>query len=301
MTSSQVECFFAAAEYKSFTRAAQHLYMTTAAVSKNVLALEKELEVSLFWRGRGLTLTPAGTILLETMKRSRVTFSRALEEARSVTRELTGTLSIGFLKGQMLDDGFRAILQAFERAHPRVELRVVREDYRRLNEAVAEERLDLVELMETAVKRNPRVRCLPVNRLDTLLVMPKDHPCAGREGLHLSDFREDAFILLSESESLYSARLLRSTCLAAGFEPRLLYAPDLDTEMFWVEMNKGLAIANEYHVMANGHSVVCTTLPELPAEDFVLVWNERSENPLVRIFLQEMTRTEPAAQIGSSA
>ena len=76
---------------------------------------------------------------------------------------------------------------------------------------------------------------------------------------------EDPFILLSEAESLYSARLLRSTCLAAGFEPRLLYAPDLDTEIFWVEMNKGLAIANKYHVMANGHSVICTTLPELPA------------------------------------
>ena len=31
MTSSQVECFFAAAEYKSFTKAAQHLYMTISA------------------------------------------------------------------------------------------------------------------------------------------------------------------------------------------------------------------------------------------------------------------------------
>ena len=93
MTSSQVECFFAAAEYKSFTKAAQHLYMTTAAVSKNVQALEHELGVTLFWRGRTLTLTPSGTILLETMKRSRISFSHALQEARSLTKELTGSLS----------------------------------------------------------------------------------------------------------------------------------------------------------------------------------------------------------------
>ena len=290
MTSSQVECFFAAAEYKSFTKAAQHLYMTTAAVSKNIQALERELEVSLFWRGQSLTLTPAGTILLETMKRSRVTFSRALEEARSVTRELTGTLSFGFLKGQMMDDSIRSLMQRFEQAHPKVELRVVREDYKWLNEAVAENRLDFIELMESAVKRNPKVRYLPVTRLDTLLVMPKDHPCAGREGLQLADFREDPFILLSEAESLYSARLLRSTCLAAGFEPRLLYAPDLDTEIFWVEMNKGLAIANRYHVMANGRAVTCTTLPELPAEDFVLVWNENNVSPLARVFLDSITK-----------
>ena len=285
MTSSQVECFFAAAEYKSFTKAAQHLYMTTAAVSKNIQALERELDVSLFWRGQSLTLTPAGTILLETMKRSRITFSRALEEARSITRELTGTLSFGFLKGQMMDDSIRSLMQRFEQAHPKVELRVVREDYRWLNEAVAENRLDFIELMESAVKRNPKVRYLPVTRLDTLLVMPKNHPCAGREGLRLADFREDPFILLSEAESLYSARLLRSTCLAAGFEPRLMYAPDLDTEIFWVEMNKGLAIANRYHVMANCRAVACTTLPELPAEDFVLVWNESNFSPLARVFL----------------
>ena len=292
MTSSQVECFFAAAEYKSFTKAAQHLYMTTAAVSKNIQSLEKELDVSLFWRGQSLTLTPAGTILLETMKRSRAAFSRALEEARSITRELTGTLSFGFLKGQMLDDSIRALMQRFEQAHPKVELRVVRDDYKRLNEAVAENRLDFIELMESAVKRNPKVRYLPVTRLDTLLVMPRDHPCAGREGLRLADFREDPFILLSEAESLYSARLLRSTCLAAGFEPRLLYAPDLDTEIFWVEMNKGLAIANKYHVMANCHSVRCTTLPELPAEDFVLVWNDNYASPLARVFLDSFGKPE---------
>jgi len=292
MTSSQVECFFAAAEYKSFTKAAQHLYMTTAAVSKNIQALEHELGVTLFWRGRTLTLTPSGTILLETMKRGRISFSRALEEARSLTKELTGSLSFGFLTGQMLDDSIRSLLLRFEQRHPGVELRVQREDYRRLNEGVAEQRLDFAELMESAVKRNPKVRYIPVTQMDTLLVMPVKHPCAGKEGLRLADFREDPFILLSETESLYSARLLRSTCLAAGFEPNLLYAPDLDTEIFWVEMNRGLAIANPCHVMANLRTVTATPLPELPPEDFVLIWNERNENPLMRVFLEELTRGE---------
>lgn len=291
MTSSQVECFFAAAKYSSFTKAAQHLYMTTAAVSKNVLALEKELDVTLFWRGhQALSLTPAGTILLESLRRNRISFSHALEEARALTRDISGTLSIGFLKGQMLDDNIRTLLLRFEETHPRVELRVVWEDYRRLNEALADNRLDFVEIMESAVKRNPKVRYLPISREDTLLVMPKTHPCAGREGLSLYDFREDTLILLSESECLYSEKLVRSTCLAAGFEPRLLYAPDLDTQIFWVELNKGLAIANSNHLMANGRAVSCAKLKELPPEDFVLVWNEMNANPLARVLLDEVSK-----------
>ena len=291
MTSSQVECFFAAAEYKSFTKAAQHLYMTTAAVSKNIQALERELDVTLFWRGRqALSLTPSGAVLLETMKRSRLSFSRALEEAKALARDMSGTLSFGFLKGQMLDDRIRSLIMKFERDYPRAEVRVVWEDYRWLNEAVADSRLDFVELMESAVKRNPRVHYMPIIKQDTLLVMPKSHPCAGREDLTLADFTDDPFILLADAESLYSDRMVRSTCLSAGFDPVMLYAPNLDTQIFWVELNKGLAIANSNHLMANSRAVATCKLKEFPPEDFVLVWNEGNGNPLARVFLEECGR-----------
>ena len=291
MTSSQVECFFAAAEYKSFTKAAQHLYMTTAAVSKNIQALERELDVTLFWRGRhALSLTPSGALLLETMKRSRLSFSRALDEAKALARDMSGTLSFGFLKGQMLDEHIRSLILKFEQDYPRAEIRVVREDYRWLNEAVAENRLDFVELMESAVKRNPRVHYMPIIKQDTLLVMPKDHPCAGKADPVLADFKDDPFILLTDAESLYSDRMVRSTCLSAGFDPEILYAPNLDTQIFWVELNKGLAIANTNHVMANSRAVATCKLKEFPPEDFVLVWNEGNGNPLARVFLEECGR-----------
>ena len=295
MTSSQIECFFAAAEFGSFTKAAQHLYMTTAAVSKNVQALERELDVILFWRGhQALSLTPAGALLLESMKRSRTSFAEALTEARALAREMTGRLTFGFLKGQMLDDRIRMLIRRFEEDYPRAEVRAVWEDYRRLNEGVAEGRLDLIELMESAVKRNPRVRRIPILRQDTLLVMPSDHPCAGKKELSLADFREDTFILLADTESLYSDRMVRSTCLAAGFEPEILYAPDLDTQILWVELNKGLALANAGHQMAKGRAVTCAKLKEFPPEDFVLAWKEAGANPLVRVFLEEFGRTQGA-------
>ena len=265
--------------------------MTTAAVSKNIQALERELDVTLFWRGRhALSLTPSGALLLETMKRSRLSFSRALDEAKALARDMSGTLSFGFLKGQMLDEHIRSLILKFEQDYPRAEIRVVREDYRWLNEAVAENRLDFVELMESAVKRNPRVHYMPIIKQDTLLVMPKDHPCAGKADPVLADFKDDPFILLTDAESLYSDRMVRSTCLSAGFDPEILYAPNLDTQIFWVELNKGLAIANSNHLMANSRAVTTCKLKEFPPEDFVLVWNEGNGNPLARVFLEECGR-----------
>lgn len=54
-------CFTAAARHQSYTRAAQELFLTQGAVSRQVAALEEQLGVELFRRTQhGMTLTPAG-------------------------------------------------------------------------------------------------------------------------------------------------------------------------------------------------------------------------------------------------
>ena len=56
-----LQSFAAAAERESFTRAAEALELTQAAVSQSVAALEKELDVKLFQRqGRGVRLSESG-------------------------------------------------------------------------------------------------------------------------------------------------------------------------------------------------------------------------------------------------
>ncbi len=62
MNSTQVHCFLAAARCKSFTVAADEVFLSQQAISKYVINLEAELGVCLFHRQRGeLTLTEAGT------------------------------------------------------------------------------------------------------------------------------------------------------------------------------------------------------------------------------------------------
>ena len=58
----QLEAFTATAEYGSFTRAAEELYLTQSTVSAHILALEETLGVQLILRGarRKLTLTEEG-------------------------------------------------------------------------------------------------------------------------------------------------------------------------------------------------------------------------------------------------
>lgn len=67
--SRHVESFIAVAQYQSLAAAAEHLFITSAALSQQMKLLEQEVGVPLFTRSyRGITLTPSGEVFLRKMK-----------------------------------------------------------------------------------------------------------------------------------------------------------------------------------------------------------------------------------------
>jgi DNA-binding transcriptional LysR family regulator len=87
MNLSQLKAFLAVAQDRSFSRAAEKLYLTQPAVSKQIQALEEALGMRLFDRvGRSILLTQAGNILHD---HAHIAF-RTLEEARETINQLRG-------------------------------------------------------------------------------------------------------------------------------------------------------------------------------------------------------------------
>ncbi|WP_348693129.1 LysR substrate-binding domain-containing protein [Duganella fentianensis] len=78
-----VKCFVVAARYQSFTRAAQALCVTQAAISRQIRELEEQLGTSLFERvGRSVRLTSAGTIFFEAAQLSFINIAQAAARVR---------------------------------------------------------------------------------------------------------------------------------------------------------------------------------------------------------------------------
>lgn len=89
--------FVAVAEQLSFTRAAERLFVSQPALSKQVRALETRLRCALFTRGhRSVVLTPAGTALLARARRILDEWDGAVTEARACADGARRTLVIGF-------------------------------------------------------------------------------------------------------------------------------------------------------------------------------------------------------------
>ena len=114
--------FEAAARHLSFTKAAEELFVTQSAVSRQIQSLEEQLGVELFVRrNRGLALTPAG----EQMFRAAASALRTLTDAADriaptgAQKLVTVTSSMAFCSLWLIPR-----LSAFRRIQPEVDVRI---------------------------------------------------------------------------------------------------------------------------------------------------------------------------------
>jgi DNA-binding transcriptional LysR family regulator len=78
-----VKCFVAAARHESFTRAAETLCVTQAAISRQIRELEEHLGTALFERvGRSVKLTSAGSIFFDAAQLSFINIAQAAARIR---------------------------------------------------------------------------------------------------------------------------------------------------------------------------------------------------------------------------
>jgi LysR family transcriptional regulator, regulator of gene expression of beta-lactamase len=118
-----LRAFEAAARHRSFTRAAEELCVTQAAISHQVKGLEDRLGVSLFRRSnRGLQLTDEGVALAPTLFEAFGAIDRLLDQFESGGAQKVLTVSaVGtFVLGALLER-----LPAFRASCPWIDLRLL--------------------------------------------------------------------------------------------------------------------------------------------------------------------------------
>lgn len=114
--------FEAAARHLSFTRAAEELFLTQSAVSRQILALESRLGVALFVRrNRGLALTEAGEQLQRAVDTALRTLRQAVERVApaGAPRMVSVSASLSFCSLWLIPR-----LSGLRRLHPEIDVRI---------------------------------------------------------------------------------------------------------------------------------------------------------------------------------
>jgi len=216
LTLADLRVFCAVAETLSVTQAANHLFRTQPAVSRQIAELEKDLGVSLFFRrGRRLELTPAGE---ELHGRSQALLEDAGDLATRAQQLATGNTSllrIGAM-ASALDNLIPDLLLAFARERPNVSMRIVEADAPELVHLLETGRLDLALTREYLT--SPTLSTTRLFPMYMVAVVAESHRLAGRKNLEIQDMEREPLLLMHPDSA--SRVLLSRACQAEGLTLR---------------------------------------------------------------------------------
>lgn len=272
--------FLAVARQLHFTRAAETLYISQPALSKQIRALERQLRVTLFDRdGGSVTLTRAGVELVPYAERMVESWEGAKQ---SLARASDCTLVIGMhtSPGRGLLPKVRAAMVA---DCPGVELELRHAPWSDRTAGLADGSTDAAFVWLPLPR--PPCRWVTVAREARVVALPNDHRLAGRESVAMADLLDEPFLALPAN-----AGPLRDYWLALDDRdghPVRIAAEINDTEETYEAVAGGVGVcllaAGNAPIFARG-AVTMLPVHDLSPSELVVAWNERRCPPLLETF-----------------
>ena len=145
MIAFHFKTFFQVASNLSFSKAAEHLYISQPAVSKNIKKLETELGVALFERrGSNITLTLAGEKLLEYLRRAHLIEKEIYTDIEIIKDEIhaRGELKVGASTTISLYVLPR-VLSAFHKKFPKIKILLINRNSENVLKSLSNHEIDL--------------------------------------------------------------------------------------------------------------------------------------------------------------
>jgi DNA-binding transcriptional LysR family regulator len=193
MNPTHLRTFLAVARYANFTRAAESLYLTQPAVSRQIDQLEQDLGVTLFEQlGKSTHLTPAGHTLKKESERLLGAMDRVAESVRAHGSPEKGRIAIGASStpGLYL---LPAIVGRFCDRFPEVELHYAVKNSRRIEHRVLSNDLDLGFIGVAPTDKAIVARKLLEDRI--VVFASPSHSVAARREIELKQLAEATWIV----------------------------------------------------------------------------------------------------------
>lgn len=265
--------FIAVAEERSFSRAASRLNMTQPPLSQQIRRLEMSFGFDLFERRpRGIVLTRAGETLLQRAYAVVECADSAVAATTAAHQGFSERLVIGFINSSAYTI-MPALLKAFRRLHPRVDIDVQEMVIADQVDALVDGRIDIGILRPPVDDR--RLSTLPLVREAFVVALPSGHVLADRQVLSLRDLDGVAMISYPRGHRAGFRNRIESVFRRAGVTPSVVHeATQIHTICGLVGSGLGISIvpAGARVLAISGVKFVPLKASQLHAEIW-LSWN----------------------------
>ena len=202
-TLQQLRILKAIASEKSFTRAADILFVSQPSLSKQIKTLENRLNISLINRENNtVSLTEAGKLFLDYAERILALCEescRALNELKTGDR---GNLTVGASQtiGTYL---MPRVLALFAQNYPQINIKVQVDSTRIIAKNVLDKEIDIAIVggnVPEELQKNLKIEDFVNDEL--ILIIPKSHPFAVRKKISKEDLYHLNFITLNSNSTI---------------------------------------------------------------------------------------------------
>jgi DNA-binding transcriptional LysR family regulator len=286
--------FIAVAEELSFTRAAERLFVSQPALSKQIRHLETQLRAELFTRGpRQVALTRAGDALLPRARALIGEWEVAVEEVRSAAAAAERVLTVGFHTriGRGLVPAITATIR--ERL-PGWTLRFRQVPWDDAAVGLAGGGVD-VAVAWLPVPAGLSSRAIATE--ERFVALPVGHPLADRPAVRFADIHDEPFVALPAS-----AGPMRDFWLAAGHRtapPRIAgEAATADEAFELVAADRGVVLlAAGNTALYQRADVVYRPVVDLPPAELAVIWRAGDRRRAVQVVVDTCFHCATAAQV----
>ena len=288
---AQLEAFLQVAHHRSFSRAAESLFLTQPSVTARIQALERELGERLFERtGRSVTLTDAGRAFMPHAQRALTAVQEGADAIEAVRHGDVGNIRIG-ASSTIATYVLPKIVKKFREARPRVHINLSTGN----TEEVVEKLLSGdVHVAITRLTQHPEIESVHLYNDDLALVVSPQHPFAKKGRVTVIEAGREPFLFFERSSSYHS--LIYSMFLRVGVVPESVMELDsMETTKHMVEAGLGIAILP---VMSVDREIEAGTLARVEIRDMeqpaqrevgVHVLRNRAVSPVLRDILKLLT------------
>jgi LysR family transcriptional regulator, benzoate and cis,cis-muconate-responsive activator of ben and cat genes len=287
----QLRYFVAVAEELHFGHAARRLHIAQPALSRQIQALERELQVQLLLRNRRrVQITAAGQVFLD---RSRIVLSRAEDAVLAVRRSgegVSGSISLGFV-GSATYDVLPAALRVFRQTSPNVDLTLSEMSVHMQLEALTEKTIDIGLLRLPA--KTEGVVFHTLSRESLLVALPSSHRLASSSAVRLSALAKEPFVLYPDHPRPSWTEFVVGLCQQAGFQPIVVQRTvEIQTTLSLVAAGIGISIVPACVGNISRRDVVYRRLSGVRARTALMVaYREEDPSPIVQTFLKVLWQT----------
>ncbi|MFG1809267.1 LysR family transcriptional regulator [Streptomyces sp. NPDC049040] len=279
--------FVAVAEELHFTRAAERLFVSQPALSKQIRALERQLGATLFDRDRqGVALTAVGTALLPHAQRVLAEWDLAWTAVGGAKAAQVSTLVVGMSTSPGRGGLLPAVRSRFTADHPEAILRLRQVSWEDPTAGLADGSSE-VAYVWLPLPDQQRYDVLVVAEEPRLVAMPDGHPLAARDTVDFAELLDEPFLAIPAA-----AGPLRDYWLATDARagrPARIGAEVASTEETYEALVAGLGVV----LVAAGNAPLITlggvtTRPVhgITPSRFALAWPRTGATPLARAYAE---------------